>query len=113
MPCIQLTTNKKITAKQQEEMKAQFGQAIELIPRKTEKWLMCIFRPECGMWFQGQAEDLAFLEVDVFGTLDREPCCALTEVLTKIVGAELEIPADRIYIKYAQTPNWGWSGKNF
>jgi len=113
MPCIQLTTNRPISSEKQERLKSQFGKAIELLPRKSEKWLMCIFRPECDMYFQGQRGDLAFLEVDVFGQLDHEPCEALTKELMQIVHAEMDIEQDKIYVKYSVTPNWGWNGKNF
>lgn len=113
MPCIQVTTNKKMTLEDQERMKARFGKAIELLPRKSEKWLMCIFRPESSMWFHGEQPDMAFLEVDVFGTLDQNCCSALTEELMSIVNSELHIASDQIYIKYSETPNWGWAGKNF
>lgn len=113
MPCIQVTTNKELPAEKQEQMKIRFGKAIELLPRKSEKWLMCIFRPKCGVWFHGESGDAAFLEVDVFGALDREACNALTKELMAIASSELDIAEDQIYIKYSETPNWGWAGKNF
>ena len=108
MPCIQITTAKPITAAQEQAVKAELGKAIELLPRKSEKWLMCVFR-----WFQGEQADAALVEVDVFGTLEKEPCDALTVAIMKIMEAELSIAPDKLYIKYAATPFWGWNGKNF
>ena len=113
MPCIQLSTSAKLSNDKQEALKKQFGKAIELLPRKSEKWLMCVFRPDTDIFFQGERGDIAFLEVDVFGTLDREACDALTVRLMEIVNTELGISQEKIYIKFGQTPIWGWNGNNF
>ena len=111
MPCIQITTAKPITAAQEQAVKAELGKAIELLPRKSEKWLMCVFRSDASVWFRGEQADAALVEVDVFGTLEKEPRDALT--IMKIMEAELSIAPDKLYIKYAATPFWGWNGKNF
>ena len=113
MPCIQLSTNKTLSEQKQEILKQEFGKAIEQIPGKTEKWLMCIFRSECEIWFRGEKEDSAFLEVGIYGQPSKESCDALTQVLMDVVSAELDVEKDHIYIKYSMTTYWGWNGKNF
>lgn len=113
MPCIQITTNKTITKEKECILKARLGEAIAILPRKSEQWLMCVFRSDCDMWFQGSQGDMALVEVDVFGKLDHEPCSALTAALTEILEQELGIAGDKSYIKYSATPEWGWNGKNF
>lgn len=112
MPCIKLFTNLPLPRERQERLKARFGQAIELIPRKTEKWLMCIFHGGCGMWFQGEPSNLAFVEIGMFGSLDRQCCDALTAEMMSIIGNELDMAPDHIYIQYQPTDCWGWNGKN-
>jgi HAD superfamily hydrolase (TIGR01509 family) len=112
MPCIKLFTNLALPRERQERLKARFGQAIELIPRKTEKWLMCIFHGGCGMWFQGEPGNLAFVEIGMFGSLDRQCCDALTAEMMSIIGNELDMAPDHIYIQYQPTDCWGWNGKN-
>ena len=97
MPCIQITTAKPITAAQEQAVKAELGKAIELLPRKSEKWLMCVFRSDASVWFQGEQADAALVEVDVFGTLEKEPCDALTVAIMKIMEAELSIAPDKLY----------------
>ena len=96
MPCIQITTAKPITAAQEQAVKAELGKAIELLPRKSEKWLMCVFRSDASVWFQGEQADAALVEVDVFGTLEKEPCDALTVAIMKIMEAELSIAPDKL-----------------
>lgn len=113
MPCIQIKTNKPISSEKQAAIKEKLGKAIEVIPRKSEKWLMCIFHPECGMWFQGRQSDLAFVEVGIFGQPEKEACDALTGEIMGIIGEQLNIEPDHIYVQYVMTPYWGWNGKNF
>ena len=54
MPCIQLSTNQILSSDKQTILKKNFGKAIEIIPGKSEKWLMCKFQSACDMWFQGE-----------------------------------------------------------
>ena len=113
MPCIQMSTNQNVSNEKKEVLKTRFGQAIELIPGKSEKWLMCVFHPTWEMWFQGRQERLAFLEVGIYGQPKEDSLNRLTEELMEIISSELAIAKEHIYIKYAMTPCWGWNGKNF
>lgn len=113
MPCIQMFTSKPLPEQQQESLKQKFGKAIEQIPGKTEKWLMCIFHSKSEIWFRGEQGDHAFLEVGIYGQPSKESCDSLTKVLMDIVSSSLKIEEDHIYIKYSMTPYWGWNGKNF
>ena len=113
MPCIQLFTNQSVDIDKQEVLKADFGKAIEAIPGKTEKWLMCVFCPACGMWFQGEQKDAVYMEVSLYGQAEGEVCNQLTEQLAQIIHKELGVQFENIYIKYSMTPYWGWNGSNF
>lgn len=113
MPCILVSTNQSLSVEKQEVLKARFGKAIELIPGKTQRWLMCVFYPACNMYFQGEKKDLAFIEVGIYGQPQKDDLDRLTEELMQIVGSELNIVQKDIYIKYSTTPYWGWNGKNF
>lgn len=72
MPCIQITTAKPITAAQEQAVKAELGKAIELLPRKSEKWLCACSAQTLPSGFQGEQADAALVEVDVFGTLEKD-----------------------------------------
>ena len=37
----------------------------------------------------------------------------MTADLTAILAEELGIAPDRVYVKYEETPYWGWNGSNF
>ena len=40
-------------------------------------------------------------------------CSRLTAALTESLCAELGLCADRVYVAYSATDEWGWNGSNF
>lgn len=114
MPFISTKTNKTLTKENKLKLKEAFGKAIELLPGKTEKWLMLSFEGEASMAFHGDAEsDMAFLTVALVGKAPAEAYDALTARICEILGEELSIAPDMIYIKYEETDHWGWNNINF
>ncbi|ADU28215.1 phenylpyruvate tautomerase MIF-related protein [Ethanoligenens harbinense] len=114
MPCIQTKTTVKLTSAQEDLLKVKFGKAIELLPGKSENWLMLTFEGNCHMYFKGRSEpDMAFVEVKLFGKASRQDYSKLTHELTSILHRELDINPSQIYIKYEEVSHWGWNGNNF
>lgn len=114
MPMIQTKTSFALSAKEQDTVKEQLGRAIELLPGKSERWLMVGFTRMDAMYFQGcREEKLAFVEVKIFGTASRQDCEKLTKEICRIYETELSIPADHIYITYEECSKWGWNGSMF
>lgn len=114
MPCIQTITNVKIPKEKEETIKVKFGKAIELIPGKSENWLMVTFQDECSMYFKGSARDvMALVEVKLFGKASSKAYDSLTETITSILQAELGIEPPQIYVKYEEVEHWGFNGRNF
>ena len=112
MPFIDTKTNVKITEEKERELTRKIGEAITLIPGKSERWLMLNFSDECRMAFAGDFSPTAILEVKLFGAADERSYENLTRSLTDIVNAELSIPKSRIYIKYEEITTWGYGGEN-
>lgn len=113
MPFINLKTNLPLPAEREQALKEGFGRAISTLPGKSEQWLMVGFEPECRLWFQGSAEPAALVEVTVYGGAAPDKYDALTGKLTALLAEELGLAPGRVYVKYAETPNWGWNGSNF
>lgn len=114
MPCIETKVNVKISKEKEEIIKNKLGKAIELIPGKSESWLMLSFEDQCKLYFKGTNEPgIAFVEVKLFGSANKNAYAKLTSVITNILNEELNISADRIYIKYEEIEYWGWNGSNF
>ena len=113
MPYIATSTNVSISSRRRESIKERMGKAIEIIPGKTEGWLMLSFRDNVSMFFKGEDEPCAICQVKLFGSASEENYASLTEALTEILGDELDIDPDRIYITYEEIGVWGWNGGNF
>lgn len=113
MPCIQTKVNVKISEQKEKALKCRFGKAIEILPGKSESWLMLTFEDECRLYFKGETEPGAFVEVKIYGKANDDAYNKLTAAITKILNEELNISPDRIYIKYEETSHWGWNGGNF
>ena len=114
MPFINAKVSGKISAEKEEILKGKLGKAIELIPGKSENWLMVGFEDEYTLYFKGQkSEKIAFVEVKIFGTASQKAYDQLTDRICSIFNEELGIPADKIYVTYQEIENWGWNGNNF
>ena len=113
MPCIQTKTNVEITPETEKTLKSEFGKAIELLPGKSEEWLMLSFEGNSRLYFQGTDGPAAFVDVEIFGKADKASYGRLTASITEILGKELSIPPARIYVHYGETEHWGWNGSNF
>ena len=113
MPCIQLKTSVSVSAEHENNIKSRLGKAIELIPGKSETWLMVSISGDEHIWFKGNNKPAAFVDVSVFGRENAQAFNDLTAAICDILNDELNIPADRIYVKYSVTAHWGWNGGNF
>ena len=114
MPYISTKTTVKLSNEKCEAIKAKLGKAIELIPGKSENWLILSFDDESTMYFKGRNDKpLAFVEVKIFGKASRDAYNKLTREITDILHEELNIQPDCIYVKYEEVANWGWNGGNF
>lgn len=114
MPFINSKISCKITKEQEEMIKAKLGKAIELIPGKSESWLMVGFEDEYTLYFKGVAsEKIAFVEVKIFGKADSHDMEKLTQAICDIYDEVLKIPGDKIYITYEEVQNWGYNKFNF
>ena len=114
MPFIDSKVSVKTTSEQRKELKERLGQAIALIPGKSESWLMIDLADEQDMYFRGDGQEpTAFIAVNIYGDPNRSAFEKMTAELTKIYGEVLGISPDHMYIKYAASHDWGWNGSNF
>lgn len=113
MPFINVKTNVPVAQDKKESIKSALGKAITAIPGKSEGWLMVGIEPEYDLWFKGSDAPAAMVEVSVFGSASASAYNALTAKVTDILGGDLGISPDRVYVKYYETSNWGWNGSNF
>ena len=82
MPFINSRVSVSMSQGQKESLKEKLGQAISLIPGKTEDWLMIEFADNCELYFQGTGDQpAAFLEVKVFGGFSDEAANKMTAAI--------------------------------
>lgn len=114
MPYIKTRVSVSLTEKQSETLKSELGKIIEIIPGKTESWLMVDLEDNCRLYFKGNQEAAtAYVKVEVFGQVEREYCEKMTEAICNLLFQELQISPDRTYITYEGIKDWGWNGINF
>lgn len=114
MPFIDSKVSVTLSEEKEKLLKEKLGQAIALIPGKSEAWLMTGFEDNYHLYFKGDnSEPMAFVEVKVFGGENPSAFDALTGEICKIFHEVLGIRPDHIYVKYEAVANWGWNGGNF
>lgn len=114
MPFIDSKISVKLSKDKEEILRKRLGKAIELIPGKSEEWLMLGFQDQYKLHFKGvEATHCAFINVKTFGNAEKEDFQKLTVEICKIFDEELKIPPDKIFITYDEVHNWGWNNINF
>ncbi len=114
MPFISTKTNKPVSDDTAKKLKEAYASAIELLPGKTEKWLMLSFEGDTKMAFHGDmSSPMAFLTVSLVGKAPAAAYDALTKRLCEIMEEVLGITSDMVYVKYEEVEHWGFDNVNF
>lgn len=114
MPFIHTKVNCSIPRETEKQLATAYGQAISLLPGKTESWLMLQFEENCRLWFRGCPDQpTAMVQVQLYGKADAAACDALTGRICALLEEHLQIAPENVYVKYEETNLWGWNGANF
>lgn len=114
MPFIHTRINRPLNQETEKSLSAQLGQAISLLPGKSESWLMLQFEDNCHLYFKGDNQKaLAFVNVKLFGASTNAAYEKLTAEITRILETTMGIEPDGIYVQYDEIDHWGWNGSNF
>ena len=111
MPFIMTRVSCPVSPEQEEQMKFWLGKAIELVPGKSEAYLLAGFEDNCHLYLRGGSEEpVAYVEASVFGNEGHLGYEQLTAEMTTMFGEVLGIAPDHVYIKYDDISSWGVSG---
>ena len=114
MPMIVTHTTETITEEKKALLTRAFGEAITLLPGKSEAYLMLEFAGDCKMAFHGDATlPLAFVEVKLLGKSTKAAYEALTARICDILKEVLDVPTEDTYVKYEEIEHWGYDRHNF
>ncbi len=114
MPMITTRVNRPISKETEKKLAKAYGEAISLLPGKTEKWLMLDFAENCRLGFHGENDaPQAFVHLQVFGGSGAAAYNALTGRICALLEREMHIAPENVYVRYDETAHWGWNGENF
>lgn len=114
MPFIDTKTNVSVSKEKETELKKRLGEAIRIIPGKSESWLMLAIEGDVPMYFRGDdSQPVVFAEVKIFGNASSDTYEKMTKELTAIYQDILGASPDHMYIRYFGSADWGWNGGNF
>lgn len=113
MPYLRVQTNIEPAPADRPKLLATLSTRVAAALGKDERYVMIALDTATPMLFGGSAAPLAYLELKSIGLP------AQTEGLSRILCDAIEelfgIPAERIYIEFADAPAvlWGWNGSTF
>ena len=112
MPFILSKVSTPMNETQEKEIKTRLGQAISLIPGKSEAYLLCGFESNYHLYLRGENDaPIAYVTVSIFANErhigNGRLFAAITEAFYEVLG----ISPDRVYIKYDDIAVWGVCGQ--
>lgn len=114
MPFIISRTNIPVSKEQQTQLKLQLGKAIELVPGKSEQYLLLGFEDRCCLYLRGDdSRPIAYIEAAIWGNEEHRGYDRFTAEVTRIFRDVLGVDPECIYIRYSDIPDWGAAGMNF
>ena len=113
MPYFHIATTQKLTDASKRQLQQEMGRIIEMVPGKSESWLMVQLHDEACLSFAGTVAPAAVVTLKTFGELVPEQYDMLTAELCPRISVLLQTDPDRIYVIYEPITHWGWNGSNF
>lgn len=82
---------------------------------KPESYVMTAFESGIPMTFGGTAAPTCYIEVKSIGSMSSTQTEAMSQDFCQQISQFLSVPADRIYIEFADAKGmmWGWNGTTF
>lgn len=114
MPLLRIQTNLTLDTDALHELPRLASQRVAELLGKPERYVMVSLEHNPAMLFAGSDAPLAYLELKSIG-LPTARTGELSKGLCELVGQRLGIPADRIYIEFANATGnmWGWDSGTF
>ena len=113
MPLLKIQTNIALENAQQQALLTQASKQLAEALGKPERYVMVALQPQSQMSFGRTDDPVAYLELKSIG-LPETKTAELSAMLCNLM-AGFNIPADRVYIEFADAPRkmWGWNGGTF
>jgi phenylpyruvate tautomerase PptA (4-oxalocrotonate tautomerase family) len=114
MPYLKIQTGLTLDSAAQKKILARASARVAGELGKPEGYVMVAFAHAPSMMFAGTDAPCAYLELKSIG-LPKNKTAAISKSLCQLVSEEMHIPAERVYIEFANAegPMWGWDGGTF
>lgn len=116
MPLIKLDTSCEVSdAGKRQTLVAGLSRLAAEGTGKPEQYVMACVRDKVAMVMSGGAGPCALVTIKAIGGLNQSVNQGLAGKITQMLQKELAIPADRVYITFAEVDagHWAWNGKTF
>lgn len=114
MPYFDVKTTTSLNAETKENLYHELARIIELVPGKSESWVMVNLADQAQMCFAGiSAEPAAAVVLKTFGELEGQYYDLLTKEICSRISPMIGVQPDRLYVTYEPITHWGWNGENF
>ena len=114
MPLFTLTTNVEIADDHQAEVLTKLSSFVAQLLGKPESYVMVLLKSGQPMLMGGTNEPCAHVRLKSLG-LPEDSTTSLSTALCDAIAGQLRIPANRIYIEFANPARhmWGWDRGTF
>ncbi len=114
MPLLKIHTNQSLDNAAQAALMQKASARVAELLGKPERYVMIALETGQPMLFAGSDAPLAYLELKSIGLPD-DATTALSAALCQLIGEQLGIAQDRIYIEFSNAERhlWGWDGRTF
>ncbi len=114
MPVLMIQTNATLNQAAKSGFLQQASSTVASMLGKPERYVMVILEHNPDMLFSGTDTPFAYLELKSIG-LPSSRTGEFSAILSSLLREHLNIPADRIYIEFAdaQRHMWGWNSGTF
>ncbi len=114
MPYLNIKVNQPLDATKKQQLLTHVSTHTAEALSKPESYMMVDLEVNESLWFGGNSEPAAYLELKSIGLPSDQPKI-LTKTLSDVLGQQLNIPESRIYIEFTavQGALWGWNGGTF
>ena len=114
MPLLSIETNAVCPSARRQALIRGASRLLATALGKPEGYVMVCLRTNPDLCLGGSDEPLAYLELKSIG-LPEQATTELSRALTDYLHTELDLPAGRVYIEFANAARhlWGWNGGTF
>jgi hypothetical protein len=112
MPLIKVSTSLSLDKSQKDAIKSKLGEAITVIPGKSEGVLMVDISDGHTIYFRGEElPKVAHVTLDLYGAADFDAKATYTKKVFEILKETVDLEEDEVFVRIGEYPVWGAGGK--